>query len=584
MVLKKFYSFVWKHKALFVISVSLVALYSLATNLGPILLRNLVNDIQGKRYSDATNMFVLFLILKIVEIAMQVVSQQISDITIIKAARDVRQEVFRHLHNLDFQYHANKASGKLISIFNRGQGAFITFHEEINVWGLKTLLDFVFLTLILTQLYPSLVAYLAVIFILNAGIMYFTVRFNIYERNIFNSIEDKVTMLTVDNMVAFDTVKYFSSEEYEQNRLKKLMQTWVKGFERYVITFRYIDIFNGGLLALGFVGMIGISMFDLMNASIGLGDFVLVVALGGSFFERMRALVYGLRNLAKSHTDLEEYLSILDEEIAVKDTVNPVETKRWNALLKQSSTGLDITFDDVSFAYNNRAETLKDINLTIAANQSIAFVGTSGVGKTTMTKLLMRFYDLKKGEIRVGGVKIDHISKEDLRRAIGLVPQETILFNDSIGHNIAYGDHSKSEKELWNAIRMANLEDFIRSLPQGLDTMVGERGIKLSGGQKQRLAIARAFMKEAPIIIFDEATSNLDSESERLIQKSLWKLAKNKTTIIIAHRLSTIKKVDRIIVFDKGGIVEEGTHDELQKKQSGIYTYLWGLQSRGDIT
>lgn len=565
------------------ISVSLVTFYSLVTNIAPILLRGLITHIQQGDFQTGINVFILLILLKCVELFAQSLSQYISDMTVIRASRDVRIAVFTHLHKLDFFYHSNKSSGKLISNFKRGESAFITFYEEINVWGLKTILDFIFMIIILSQLYQSLILYFIIIFIFNAIVMYFTVRFNISERKKFNDIEDDVMMITVDNMVAFDTVKYFSNEVFEQNRLRKVMEAWVHGFIRYVKSFRYIDVLNGGILSMGFVGMVGIAMFDLIHGTIQIGDFILVITLGGTFFAGMRDLVYRIRTLAKCHADLEEYILILEEDIVVKDYVKPEEQKKWRKILLDTKEGLDVTFDSVSFSYPNRPETLTAINLAIKKNQSIAFVGTSGVGKTTMTKLLMRFYDINQGEIRISGVPIQDISKEELRKAIGIVPQETVLFNESIGYNIAYGDNTKSEKELWDAINMANLGSFIQSLPKGLETKVGERGIKLSGGQKQRLAIARAFMKDAPIIIFDEATSSLDSESERLIQKSLWKLAKNRTTIIIAHRLSTIKKVDRIVVFDKGGIVEEGTHEELQKKESGIYKYLWELQSKGDI-
>lgn len=557
--------------------------YSLVTNIAPILLRGLITHIQQGDFQTGINVFILLILLKCVELFAQSLSQYISDMTVIRASRDVRIAVFTHLHKLDFFYHSNKSSGKLISNFKRGESAFITFYEEINVWGLKTILDFIFMIIILSQLYQSLILYFIIIFIFNAIVMYFTVRFNISERKKFNDIEDDVMMITVDNMVAFDTVKYFSNEVFEQNRLRKVMEAWVHGFIRYVKSFRYIDVLNGGILSMGFVGMVGIAMFDLIHGTIQIGDFILVITLGGTFFAGMRDLVYRIRTLAKCHADLEEYILILEEDIVVKDYVKPEEQKKWRKILLDTKEGLDVTFDSVSFSYPNRPETLTAINLAIKKNQSIAFVGTSGVGKTTMTKLLMRFYDINQGEIRISGVPIQDISKEELRKAIGIVPQETVLFNESIGYNIAYGDNTKSEKELWDAINMANLGSFIQSLPKGLKTKVGERGIKLSGGQKQRLAIARAFMKDAPIIIFDEATSSLDSESERLIQKSLWKLAKNRTTIIIAHRLSTIKKVDRIVVFDKGGIVEEGTHEELQKKESGIYKYLWELQSKGDI-
>ena len=233
------------------------------------------------------------------------------------------------------------------------------------------------------------------------------------------------------------------------------------------------------------------------------------------------------------------------------------------------------------FNYNEREDVLKDINLNIEPGQSIAFVGESGAGKTTMTKLLLRFYDVKSGAIKLDGVDIREITKQSLRQNIGLVPQEPVLFNDTIGYNITYPKDNVSQEQLEEAVKVANLHTFIESLPKKYDTLVGERGIKLSGGQKQRLAIARAFIADPKIIIFDEATSQLDSKSEKLIQDSFWKLVENKTTIIIAHRLSTVMKADRIVVIDNGEISQQGTHQELIEHK-GIYQSLWKLQS-GDI-
>lgn len=584
MILKRFYGFVFRHRGVFTLASASVVAYSILSNLVPLALRNVVNNIQDSQTDAAITAFMLMIVLKVAEMLMSNISQYIADYVGIVSTADARQAVFKHLHDLDFQYHANKSSGKLLGIFKRGENAFMQYYVEINYHGLKAILDFGFLLVIFSQIYPRLLYFSAFIFILNAIIMYFTVRYNISERKKFIDVDDELTVVTVDNVVAFDTIKYFAGEEREQNKLSMLMKRYNHAFMRYVITFRVIDLANGGLLAAGSIGMIGIAMFDLIHNSINIGDFVLVVSFSTTFAAEMRGLVLRIRNLAKLHTDLTDYLEILDEKIAVEDTIDPHYQSTWEKSVLESPEGVSIEFRNVSFGYHGTRKTaLHNINVTIKPNESVAFVGVSGVGKTTLTKLLMRFYDPTDGEIFVNDVPIHKIAKSNLRKAMGIVPQEAVLFNHSIGDNILYGAQHKGPKALQDALKMAHLDGFVHSLPQGIDTLVGERGIKLSGGQKQRLAIARAFMKDAPIIIFDEATSNLDSESERLIQDAFWKLAKNKTTIIIAHRLSTIQKVDRIIVFDNGTIVEEGTHQELAQKQSGLYKHLWSLQSSGEI-
>ena len=244
----------------------------------------------------------------------------------------------------------------------------------------------------------------------------------------------------------------------------------------------------------------------------------------------------------------------------------------------------EIKFEGVSFVYpDSEAEILQEMSLVINKGESVAFVGRSGAGKTTVVKLLLRFYDVTKGKIFLDGIDIKEFTKSQLRSYIGLVPQEPVLFNNTLGYNLAYGHSNATQKQIEKVVKMANLYEFIESLPMKYETQVGERGIKLSGGQKQRLAIARMLLIDPKIIIFDEATSNLDSESERLIQDSLWKIAKGKTVLIIAHRFSTIRRVDRIIVMDKGRIVDIGSHKELKAKEEGLYRYLWQLQARGDI-
>jgi len=274
------------------------------------------------------------------------------------------------------------------------------------------------------------------------------------------------------------------------------------------------------------------------------------------------------------YTDIKDYFAILDYPLEVKDPEQP---------LKFECKKGEVEFKNLSFSYEGGQEALKNISIAMSAGTSTALVGRSGSGKTTMTKLLMRVYDPNEGQVLVDGFDIRQIKKEDLRRNIGIVPQEPILFNSSIGYNIGYSLENATKEEIENAAKLANLHDFIVTLEKGYDTVVGERGVKLSGGQKQRLAIARVFLLNPKIIIFDEATSHLDSESERLIQNSMEKLAKGKTMIIIAHRLSTIMKADKIIVLDNGNVIEEGKHSDLLSRNSGIYKKLWELQTNHEI-
>jgi ABC-type multidrug transport system fused ATPase/permease subunit len=276
--------------------------------------------------------------------------------------------------------------------------------------------------------------------------------------------------------------------------------------------------------------------------------------------------------VAKDYADIEKYFQLLDFQIEVKDPEKPVYLKNISG---------EITFRNIRFAYKNRSkETINGISLKIAPGEAVALVGRSGSGKTTLVKLLMRFYDLGSGQILLDGTDITRLTKKHLRSFIGVVPQEPILFNNTIKYNIKYGNPKATAAEIRQASKIANIDSFIQELPKKYDTEVGERGVKLSGGQKQRLAIARMILSNPSIVIFDEATSQLDSEAEKLIQDAFWKARRGKTTIIIAHRLSTIMKADRIVVLEKGKVVETGTHESLLKKKNSLYSKFWNLQIR----
>ena len=297
----------------------------------------------------------------------------------------------------------------------------------------------------------------------------------------------------------------------------------------------------------------------------------MIISFIGMFFPKLFDLIYGFRDISIGYADIQKYFGILSYPIQIKDPENPIH--------KEIVRG-EINFDNVSFSYKeSKKNAISGIDLTIRESQSVALVGRSGSGKTTLIKLLMRFYDVDKGGITIDGTNINDFTKSNLRSFMGVVPQEPILFNETIGYNIGYGKEKTSHDEIEAAAKLANIHEFIEGLPKKYETAVGERGIKLSGGQKQRLAIARMILSDPDIIIFDEATSQLDSENERLIQEAFWRVARDKTTIIIAHRLSTAMRADKIVVFEKGKISEIGSHLFLLSKKNSLYKHFWDLQT-----
>ena len=429
-----------------------------------------------------------------------------------------------------------------------------------------------------TSLRSSYLLAVAILIALTAFVASFLIKLNISKRQAYNSADDEVSSARVDNLVNFDTVKYFANEQFEQRRFANLLRIWNKRLQDYFFTFRYFDGIVGNFINASLVGIMLLSLFDLQQQRISLADFLLVSTFAMTLFPRMMHLLFSIRELAKKHTDLSSYLDLLDEPIVVQDPLKPVTLEQVKG---------EITFDQVSFAYENKQPILQDFSLTIKPGEVVALVGFSGAGKSTVAKLLMRMYDPQQGEILIDGVPITAMRKSDLRQLIGVVPQDPLLFNNTVYFNIAYAKQEASKTEVEAAAQAAQVDVFVKDLTNGYDTVVGERGIKLSGGQRQRLAIARVLLEKPHIIIMDEATSSLDSASEKSIQHAFWQLVRDpqqpKTSIIIAHRLSTIMQADRIVVLDQGAIAEVGTHEELIAKQNGIYQQLWSLQKNGFI-
>lgn len=504
---------------------------------------------------------------------LDVITYTIGDWVLLPASRDARMAVVKKIHDLDLAFHQSKSTGSLISIIRRGDSAFFNLYHNLNQLT-RIAINFVVILSFFGAINAQIALLLCLSFAINLVATRFLIMFNIQKRKVFNDSEDKVSGVIVDNLLNYETVKYFAKERWEYDRLKKTFIEWVGTLWGYANSFRLIDIVVG---VTGNIGLFLILLFSITKTFAGVftvGEFVLILGFVSSFYPKFFELLYNFRDMAKNYADIEKYLDILKNDVEVKDPTQAKTIDVFNG---------EIEFKNVSFSYpDGKKGAIKKLNLKIRPGQSIALVGKSGVGKTTLVKLLMRFYDVDSGEITIDGINIKDMDKSYLRSLMGVVPQDPNLFNDTISFNIGYGKQDVTKKEIISAAKMANLHEFIESLPKKYETVVGERGVKLSGGQKQRLAIARMILSDPGIIIFDEATSQLDSESEKYIQEAFWKAAKDKTTIIIAHRLSTVVKADKIIVMDKHQIAETGSHHELVNKPDSLYRHYWDLQTQGE--
>lgn len=488
-------------------------------------------------------------------------------------------EVMAKIHDLDFSYHTNKSSGKILSLINRGDDAVFVFSDALYFEFSEILIGFIFMFFSFVRLDWKYALTVALAFTLILWLCLWIMKINIKARSQFNKADTNLTAAKVDNLISFETVKYFAREKFELKRFKELAQKWKETLIHYFFTFRFFD----GVIGFGFVIFL-ITVFtfalnDLQRGVFGVGDLLFVMTFALGFKWRMDSFVNILRHVSRKSEDLEKYLEILTLEPKIKDPPQPLTIKDLKG---------EIVFDHVSFSYDGKEEqALKDINLKIKPGEVVALVGFSGAGKTTVVKLLQRMFDVDKGAITIDGVNLKEMKREYLRNLIGIVPQDSVMFNNTVKYNLSYADPEASDKEVKAAAKAAKADEFIEKLADKYETQVGERGIKLSGGQRQRLAIARVLLKKPALVVFDEATSSLDSESEQAIAKSFWHYVregkKKVTAIIIAHRLSTIMRADRIVVMSGGQIAEIGSHQELLQKKGSIYGKLWQLQSNGFI-
>jgi ABC-type multidrug transport system fused ATPase/permease subunit len=572
-IYKTFYGFLWRYKWRFVAFWVLIVVWGVAGSVQPYFYKLFVDAVPQGSYEALVKILVMYFGVRALRLISDLAVFFVGDMVLFSAARDARTAVLKKIQDLDFAFHMSKSTGSLISAMKRGDSAFFNMFHSININLAQVIVNLVVVMVFLGALRWEIAVMMGLSFVVNLVAAKYLIAYNIKKRAEFNEAEDEISAIIVDNLINFETVKLFAREAWEMRRLKTTFRGWMRRLWGYANSFRLIDIVVGTASNVGLFMILLYSLKQAVNLEFTTGEFVLILGFVSTFYPRFFDLIFRLRDTAKHYADLEKYFRILDNQVLIEDPVKPVKKKQVAG---------EIEFKSVGFSYpEGKKNALKNFNLHVRQGQSVALVGSSGAGKTTVVKLLLRFYDVDKGEVLVDGVNIKEFTKSSLRSFMGVVPQEPVLFNNTIGFNIGYGMGNPVKREIKAAAKMANLDGFINSLPVKYETQVGERGVKLSGGQKQRLAIARMILTDPEVIIFDEATSQLDSESERLIQEAFWKAARNKTTIIIAHRLSTVVKADKIVVIENGRVVEEGSHRALVNKKGGWYRKYWRLQVGG---
>ena len=485
-----------------------------------------------------------------------------------KAITQITLNTFKHLHSLSLQFHLGRQTGALSKFIDRGSKGinFLLTYMLFNV--IPTIIEIFFVAGILAIIYGFKYAVVTLVTIgLYLAITFIVTQWRVKFRRQMNEADNAVSTKLVDSLLNFETVKYFNNEEHEFNRLEESLNKYESSSITNQYTLSYLNIAQSVVIMTGITIMLILSAYDIKAGMISIGGFVVINAYMMQLYQPLYFFGTVIREIRQSLIDMENLFTLWDEKPNIKDSDHSIDL----------SDKASIEFRNVSFDYDPKRTIIKDISFKVPNGKKVALVGPTGAGKSTISRLLFRFYDPKQGSVFINNQDIKDMSQISLRRLIGVVPQDTVLFNDTIYYNISYGDPKASQEEVYKSAKGADIHNFVMGLPDGYNTVVGERGLKLSGGEKQRVAIARAILKNPSIYFFDEATSALDSTTEKEIQKNLLAISKNKTTLVIAHRLSTAADADEIIVLEKGEITERGNHEKLLQMQ-GKYAEMWNKQ------
>ena len=496
-----------------------------------------------------------------------------------RAVRTVSLQVFGHLHALSLRFHLDRQTGGLTRDVERGSRGISTLVSYTLYSILPTLVEVLLVLGWLATHYEAWFAGITVVALTTYIVWTVTVtNWRTHFRREMNDLDSKANTRAIDSLLNYETVKYFGNEAFEANRYDESLQRWERAAVRSQTSLSLLNTGQSAIIATAVTMMVWRATVGVVEGRMSLGDLVLVNAFMIQLYIPLNFLGVLYREIKQSLTDIEKMFGMLDANREVDDVADAPALRLAKSV---AAVGPEVRFEKVSFSYQPDRQILRAISFVIAPGTTVAVVGSSGAGKSTLARLLYRFYDVNEGRITIDGQDLRQVTQASLRAAIGIVPQDTVLFNDSIAYNIAYGRPGATQDQVEAAARSAQLHDFIARLPQGYDTPVGERGLKLSGGEKQRVAIARMLLKDPPILVLDEATSALDSSNEQAIQQALREAAARRTTLVIAHRLSTVVDANLIIVLEDGQIVQQGTHEALLL-QGGRYSELWAMQARDD--
>jgi len=579
--LKRLFPYLWAYKWRVSLALSFMVGAKLANVSVPLLLKTLVDNLTP-RPDAATAMLVVPLGLLVAYAALRLSTSlltELRDLVFAKAtegaARSISLQVFRHLHGMSLRFHLERQTGGMTRDIERGTRAVHSLVSYSLYSIIPTLIELVLVLTLLAVKFDVWFAWITLI----ALVFYTTFTISMTEwrtqfRRRMNELDSRAHTRAIDSLLNFETVKYFNNEAFEARRYDDNLERYRRAA---LASQRTLSMLNAGqqcIIATGLVAMLWRATQGVVDGRMTLGDLVMVNAFMIQIYIPLNFLGTLYRELKQNLLDLEKMFNLLERSQEIADAPGA----RGLQLQAQQAS---VRFDHVYFAYDANRPILHDVSFEIPAGKTVAVVGPSGSGKSTLARLLYRFYDVQQGSVQVAGQDIRTLTQASLRQAIGIVPQDTVLFNDTVEYNIAYGRTGASRDEVRAAARAARIDAFIESTPLGYETMVGERGLKLSGGEKQRVAIARTLLKNPPILIFDEATSALDSANERAIQAELTRVAHDKTTLVIAHRLSTVVDAHEILVLEAGRIIERGTHADLLAMQ-GRYAQMWALQQSAE--
>lgn len=571
--LRKLSSYLWEYRIRVVLALCCLILAKFAIVAVPLVLKEIINalDSDGK-----TEILLIPLGLVAAYGGLRICSSFFNELrdslfsrVRYRAMHQLSVRVLEHLHRLSLSYHLDRHTGSVSRDLSRGTSSLSSIVNYLVFNIVPTMAEFLLVAFILLGNYSW--HYLAVVAVTVAIYVYFTLRFSGWRmqfRHEMNRLDSESNGAAIDSLLNYETVKYFGNEKLELDNYDGHLKRWSDAGVKSQVTMSSLNFGQATIVTIGVTVIMFLAARDVANHTITIGDIVLINAMMLQLFVPLNMLGVVYRSLQYSLADMDLVIKLLERQPEVMDADNAPDLKVAKG---------HIEFRDVHFSYIPERPILHGVSFTVEPGTKVAVVGPSGSGKSTISRLLFRFYDASDGQILIDGQDIQKVTQHSLRQSLGVVPQDTVMFNNSIEYNLKYARQGATDEEVREAIAAANLADFIKELPEGLATVVGERGLKLSGGEKQRVAIARVMIKKPPLLVFDEATSSLDTQTEKSIVESLDRAANRATTLVIAHRLSTIVDADRILVLDKGRIVEQGQHSELLENK-GMYSLLWQMQ------